>query len=93
MCYPEEPGREPDGEGEEAFACVRELMGGPLDGLVVETGPDEVVWSVPVITPTKDLGLPFPAAKRWGAHVYAKRRDDPDRMFYSGFMSLGDLGL
>lgn len=92
MIYPEELCRELDGEGEVAFACVRELMGGPLDGLIVETGPDEIVWSVPVLTPAKDLGLTFPVKKRWGAHVYAKRRDDPDRMFYSGFMPLGDLG-
>ena len=91
MCYPEVPGEEPGGEGESSGTCIRELIGGPLDGLLVESNPDDFVWTVPAMAPLQEPIVPFSVTNRWVGHVYARRKGDFTRMYYSGFMSASGL--
>ena len=79
VCYPD--GR--NGEGETRGSCVRELMGGPLDGLVIEADEGDLVWTIPVFFATDEYLNMVPSS---GEHVYAYRRSEPGKMFYTGVL-------
>tara|TARA_R100000664_G_C2759740_1_gene149810 strand:+ start:1201 stop:1464 length:264 start_codon:yes stop_codon:yes gene_type:complete len=79
ICYPE--GRGDEGVGESSV--VRELIGGPLDGLVVEADENDLVWTIPVMFAADEFLNSFPSV---GEHVYAYRKSEPGKMFYSGVM-------
>ena len=80
VCYPDTD----FSETEDPSTCVLELIGGPLDGLVVEADKDDLVWTIPVFFSSDR----FPGSiGSGGSHVYNVRREEPGRMFYAGVLN------
>ena len=84
VCY--SGGLGDEGAVESVGLRERELMGGPLDGLVVEFSSEQIIWTIPGMFPGMD-GNPLSHNSDWGTHVYALRKTEPDRMYYVGVMS------
>ena len=83
VCYPSAMGDE--GVVENVKDSDRELIGGPLDGLVLEFSKEEILWTIPGMFPGMD-GNPL-SQSDWGNHVYALRKTEPGRMYYVGVLS------
>ena len=68
VCYPIDLVDE--GVGQPSETNEVELIGGPLDGLVLDFSGDEDVWTVPGMMPGMVPGLPSSKGVDWGLHVY-----------------------
>mgnify|MGYP003636972942 FL=1 len=82
VCYPIDLVDE--GVGQPSETNEVELIGGPLDGLVLDFSGDEDVWTVPGMMPGMVPGLPSSKGVDWGLHVYARRRKSCDKMYHVG---------
>ena len=82
ICYPIDLVDE--GVGQDLEAEKRELVGGPLDGLVLDFSDDEDVWTIPGMLPGMVPGSPFSQGYDWGMHVYARRKYCREKMYHVG---------